>query len=133
MVMVTLSALSVGLASVIPLLAVGIAVWIILVCLFTPHGLVLHHMPLGRAVSTSILVVRANFAPVVGLVVIAVAISIGTGLIWEGLAPDSWLRLIAIAGNAVISTGLIVASLLFYQNRVTILFESHHWPLPAGR
>ena len=25
------------------------------------------------------------------------------------------------------------ASLLFYQNRVVILFESHHWPLPAGR
>jgi hypothetical protein len=90
-------------------------------------------MPLGRAISTSIMVVRANFAPVAGLTVIAVAISIGTGLIWEGLTADSWLRLIAIAGNAIIGTGLIVASLLFYQNRVNILFESHHWPLPAGR
>ncbi len=133
MIIITLSMFSVGLASVIPLLAMGIAARIILVCMFTPHGLVLHHMPLGRAVSTSILVVRTNFVPVAGLVAIVIAISIGTGLIWDGLAPDSWLRLIAIAGNAIISTGLIVASLLFYQNRVTILFESHHWPLPTGR
>ena len=109
------------------------SVWIVLVCLFTPHGLVVHHMPLSRAINTSIVIVRANFAPVVSLVVVAIAISIGMGLIWEGLAADSWLRLIAIAGNAVIGTGLIIASLLFYQNRVTILFESHHWPLPAGR
>ena len=133
MVMFTLSVFSAGLASFIPLLATGVAAWIILMCLFTPHGLVLHRMPLGRAVSTSIMIVRANFAPTAGLVMIAIAVSVGMGLIWEALAADSWLRLIAIAGNAIIGTGLIVASLLFYQNRVVILFESHHWPLPAGR
>ena len=133
MVMFTLGAFSAGLASLIPLLAMGVAAWIVLVCMFTPHGLVLHHMPLSRAISTSIMIVRANFAPTAGLVAIAIAVSIGMGLIWEGLAADSWLRLIAMAGNAIIGTGLIVASLLFYQNRVTILFESHHWPLPAGR
>jgi hypothetical protein len=130
-VMFTLSAFSAGLASLIPLLVMGMAAWIVLVCMFTPHGLVLYQMTLGRAVSTSTMIVRANFTPTVGLVVIAIAISVGTGLIWEELAADSWLRLAAIAGNAIIGTGLVMASLLFYQNRVTILFESHHWPLPA--
>jgi hypothetical protein len=133
MIVATISMFSAGLASLIPLLALSVAVWIILMCIFTPHGLVLHRMPLGRAINTSILIVRANFAPVTGLAVIAIAISIGMSLIWEGLAADSWLRLIAIAGNAIIGTGLIVASLLFYQNRLSIMFESHHWPLPAGR
>jgi len=132
MVMFTLGALSAGLASLVPLLAAAVAAWIILVCLFTPHGLVLYHMTLSRAVSTSSMIVRANFVPTLSLAVIAMAISIGMGLIWEGLAADSWLRLIAVAGNAIIGTGLIVASLLFYQNRVAILFESHRWPLPAG-
>ncbi len=132
MMMFMLSAFSAGLASLVPLLAAAIAAWLIFVCVFTPHGLVLYHMPLSRAVNTSILVVRANFASTAGLAVIAIAILIGTGLIWEALTPDSWLRLVAIAGNAIIGTGLIVASLLFYRNRVTILFESHHWPLPAG-
>jgi hypothetical protein len=131
MVMLTLSALSAGLASLVPLFVVAAAVWIIMVCVFTPHGLALYHMTLSRAVSTSSLIVRTNFAATLGLVVIAVAISVGMGLIWDVLAPDSWLRLIAVAGNALIGTGLIAASLLFYQNRVIILFESRRWPLPA--
>ena len=119
-------------ASFVPLLVVAVAAWIVLVCLFTPHGLVLYQMTLSRAVNTSIMIVRANFAATVGLAVIAMAISIGMGLIWEWVAADSWLRLIAMAGNALVGTGLIVASLLFYRNRVTLLFESHRWPLPAG-
>jgi hypothetical protein len=133
MVMFMFSMFSAELASLVPLLAIVAAAWIILICLFTPHGLVVHHLPLGRAIQTSILIVRTNFVAVVGLIVIVSAISIGMGLIWEWLAADSWLRLIAMAGNALIGTGLIVASLLFYRNRVVILFESHHWPLPAGR
>jgi hypothetical protein len=52
-------------------------------------------------------------------------------LIWGALAADSWLRLVAMVGNAIIGAGLIVASLLFYRNRVSVLFESHHWPLPS--
>lgn len=133
MVMLTIGTFSPGLASVVPLLALGIAVWLILMCFFTPHGLVLQHMSLSRAVGISILIVRTNFLPTTGLVVVFMAISFGMGLIWEGLVADSWLRLIAMAGNALIGTGLIVASLFFYQNRITILFESHHWPLPAGQ
>ncbi len=133
MVMLVLGALSAGLASLVPLLAMGVVVWIIWVCMFTPHGLVLQHMPLGRAIRTSILIVRTNFTATAGLALIFIAISLGMGLIWESVAADSWLRLIAMAGSAIIGTGLIVASLLFYQNRVAILFESHHWPLPAGR
>jgi hypothetical protein len=133
MAMMVVGMFSPGLASFIPLVALGVAAWIVLVCVFTPHGLVVHHMPLSRAINTSSMIVRANFAPVAGLVVIVIAISIGMSLIWDALAADSWLRLVAMAGNALIGTGLIAASLLFYQNRVAILFESHHWPMPAGR
>ncbi len=133
MIMVTVSLFSAALASLIPLLAMGVAAWLVLVCIFTPHGLALHHMPLSRAISTSTMIVRANFAAVAGLVVLAVALAVGMGLIWDALAADSWLRLIAMIGNAIIGTGLIVASLFFYKNRVAILFDSHHWPLPAGR
>ncbi len=133
MAMFAIGAFSTGLASLIPLLAMGVAAWLILVCVFTPHGLVLHHMSLSRAIGTSVMIVRTNFVSTAGLVLIAIAVSLGMGLIWEGLAADSWLRLIAVAGNAIIGTGLIVASLFFYQNRIAILFESHHWPLPARR
>jgi hypothetical protein len=131
MVMLTVGAFSPGLASLVPALMMAAGLWVIFMCLFTPHGIALHHMPLGRAVNTSILIVRANFMPTASLVAVMVAISIGMNLIWGGLAADSWLRLVAMVGNAIIGTSLITASLLFYRNRVSVLFEAHHWPLPS--
>jgi hypothetical protein len=131
MIMLTVGALSPALASLIPALVMAVGLWMVFMGVFTPHGIALHRMPLGRAVNTSILIVRANFMPTTGLVVVMVAISAGMNLIWSALAADSWLRLVAMVGNAIIGAGLIVASLLFYRNRVSVLFESHHWPLPS--
>ncbi len=112
-------------------MAMALGLWVVFMCVFTPHGIALHRMSLGRAVNTSILIVRANFSPTAGLIAVMVAISIGMNIIWGELAADSWLRLVAMIGNAIIGTGLIVASLLFYRNRVSVLYESHHWPLPS--
>jgi len=131
MIMLTVGALSPALASLIPALVMAVGFWMVFMGVFTPHGIALHRMPVGRAVNTSILIVRANFMPTAGLVVVMVAISAGMNLIWGALAADSWLRLVAMVGNAIIGAGLIVASLLFYRNRVSVLFESHHWPLPS--
>jgi len=130
MLITTLGALIPALASLIPALAMAVALWAVFMGVFTPHGIALHRMSLGRAVNVSILIVRANFPPTAGLVAVVVAISMGMNLLWGELAADSWLRLIAMIGNAIIGAGLIVASLLFYRNRVSVLYESHHWPLP---
>ena len=131
MLIMTVGALSPGLASLVPALAMTVGLWALFMGIFTPHGIALHRMSVGRAVNTSVLIVRANLPPTAGLVVVIVAISIGMNLIWGELAADSWLRLIAMIGNAIIGTGLIAASLLFYRNRVSVLYESHHWPLPS--
>ncbi len=131
MVMITIAAFSPSLASLVPALMLVAGLWAIFVGVFTPHGIALYHLPLARALTTSVLVVRANFMPVAGLVAVMAAISIGMNIIWSALPADSWLRLIAMIGNAIIGAGLIVASLLFYRNRVSVLYESHHWPLPS--
>jgi hypothetical protein len=131
MLILTLAAIVPMLASFVPALAMAAALWIIFMCVFTPHGIALHHMPLGRAVRTSILIVRGNFLPTVQLAMVMIAISVGMNVIWGELPADSWLRLVAMVGNAIIGTGLLLASLLFYRNRVSVLFEAHHWPLPS--
>jgi hypothetical protein len=131
MLIMTLGVFSPALASLVPALAMAVGLWVVFMCVFTPHGIALHRMSLGRAVNTSILIVRANFSPTAGLIAVMVALSIGMNIIWGALATDSWLRLVAMIGNAIIGAGLIVASLLFYRNRVSVLFESHHWPLPS--
>jgi hypothetical protein len=131
MVMVTMSLISPGLASLVPLLALALLTWIIFVSMFTPHGLALYRTSLGQAVRISTLVVRYNFSSTLGLAALVIAISMGMGLIWNGIPFDSLWRLVAMAGSAVVGTGLILASLLYYQNRSILLYERFHWPPPG--
>ena len=131
MVMMTMSVISPALASLAPLLALAFLTWIIFVAIFTPHGLALYRTSLGQAVRISTLVVRYNFASTLGLTVLVIAISMGMGLIWDGIPFDSLWRIVAMAGSAIVGTGLILASLLYYQNRSVLLYERFHWPLPG--
>lgn len=132
LLIVMLGSLSLGLASLVPALLIAIMMWGILFAVFTVHGLALYRFSVQRAVVISGGVLRAFFSSTVGFVVLGLAIYIGLGLIWELIAADSWLRLIAMPGNAFVGTGLLVASLHYYQDRTAILFERLHWPQPLG-
>lgn len=132
MLTVFVGALSIGLASFIPALALTALTWLAFYFLFTVHGLVLYQFTWQKAARFSAMIARVFFVPTLGLAVLSLAIYIGLGLIWDSIAPDSWLRLIAIVGNAFIATGLAMASLVYYQNRSSILFERLHFPKPAG-
>jgi len=105
--------------------------WLVLVGIFIPHGVVIYRVPLGHALRISAMVVRLNFAPTMGLLAIILAVSIGTGLIWDSLPFDSVLRVAAMVGNAIIGAGLLVAMLLYFQNRSAIMFAKFHWPVPG--
>ncbi|MBI5564872.1 MAG: hypothetical protein HY870_08255 [Chloroflexi bacterium] len=126
--MALIGAVSLGLASLLPALIVTAAVWVIFYLAFTVHGLALYRLPLARALRISALVARIFFVSTLGLATLSVVIYVGLGLVWELFAPDSWLRLIAMAGNAFIAAGLASASLIFYQNRSTILSERLNLP-----
>lgn len=132
LLIVMLGSLSLGLASLVPALLMAIMMWGILFAVFTVHGLALYRFSVQRAVVISGGVLRAFFSSTVGFVVLGLAIYIGLGLIWELIAADSWLRLIAMPGNAFVGTGLLVASLHYYQDRTAILFERLNWPQPLG-
>ncbi len=125
-------AISTALASLIPALLLAFVMWTLFYCVFTVHGMTLYRWPLPRALRLSVLIGRVYFAPTLGLLALSVAIYIGLGLIWNSIAPDSLLRLIGMIGNAFIATGLILASLIYYQNRSTILFDRLHLPQPTG-
>lgn len=132
LLIVILGSLSLGLASLAPALLVTVVVWGLLFAAFTVHGLALYGLPVARALRLSAWLLRAFFGATTGFVALALGIYLGLGLIWDMLAADSWLRLIALVGNAFIGTGLLTASLLYYQNRSAALFARLHWPLPGA-
>lgn len=121
LLMVLIGALSAGLASFLPALLITAGVWVVFYLAFTVHGLALYRLTLNRALRTSALIARTWFASTFGLAALSLVIYLGLGLIWDLFTPDSWLRLIAMAGHAFIAASLATASLIYYQNRSAIL------------
>jgi hypothetical protein len=77
-----------------------------------------------RAAVSSARVVANNFWSTVGFIVLVYVISLGMQQVWMALSGTTAGTLIAIVGNAYISSGLAAASLLYYKTRVS--------RLPAG-
>lgn len=107
-----------GLTTVVALLFTWMMVWLYFMLYFVVAALVTDGVSLGQAVWRSFNVVSRNFWPTLGLVLLTIVILSGFGLIWQRLAVHSpGGVLLAIAGNALLLTGLTAARLLFYRDR----------------
>jgi hypothetical protein len=102
-------------------LAVGIGGFIILHLVFVIHGVLLGQRGLLRAILESVALTQVNFPSAAGLVLIALLIYQGLGVVWSLPASDSWLLLIGILGNSCIATALITGTFVFYQERIGVL------------
>ncbi len=51
------------------------------------------------------------------LFVVIVIVNYGLSLVWNIPPDDSWLLLLGVAGHALISTALVAATFVFYQDR----------------
>ncbi len=103
-------------------LSVGFAagLWFFLYIGFAVHGIVLKDRGLMAAIWESVRLVQWNMPGVVGLFTLVLIISWGLGFVWNIPEADTWLLLAGIAGHAFVTTGLIAATFVFYEDR-------HRW------
>jgi len=80
-------------------------------------AIVLDDANVVTAVWRSINVVVRNFWGTVGLWLLTQFILVGFSLIWQRLSQWPLGGFIGIIGNAYLATGLIAASIYFYQDR----------------
>jgi hypothetical protein len=99
------------------LIGLMIALWFSLFCLFTVHGMFMHRRNALSALWDSVRVVQWNMTSTLMLMMIILLIDWGAGIVWGLVASDSWLMLLAIAGHAFATTGLIAATFVFYKDR----------------
>ena len=71
-----------------------------------------------KALFSSFTVVRMNFLPAVGLIILVNVLGMGLGLIWRSIMGSTVGMLVAILFNAYIGTSLTVASFIFYRDRL---------------
>jgi hypothetical protein len=105
------------LASLALLGGIGFGMWGLFHLFFAAHGILLYGMSVRQAISSSVTMVRHYRPTSVGLLLVAVIISLGLNTIWNMPPSESWLRLVAIAGNAFVNTGLAMATFIFYRER----------------
>ncbi len=108
------------LAPFIMLGGLGAAMWGGFHLFFTVHAILLDNLDIAQAVRASVALVYRHRFSSVGLLLSAVVISLGLGTIWHMAPSHSWLRLVSIAGNAFVNTGLATATFIFYRERAGV-------------
>ncbi len=105
----------------VPLLTLALilpAIWAAIYLYFTLDAIVVSEVGPLRAIYLSFNVVRRNFWPTVGFALAVLLISTGLPRVWERLIGNPPGLVLAIIANAFIGTGLAVASMMFYDNRL---------------
>jgi hypothetical protein len=105
------------LASLMFLVGAGMGMWGLFHLFFAAHGILLDGLSVPQAIGNSVALVRRYRFSAVGLLLVAVVISLGLSTIWNLPPSASWMRLVAIAGNAFTNTGLAAATFIYYRER----------------
>lgn len=99
-------------------LAFSLVFWVLVFGVFSLHAITVGRRHLFAAIWESLRLVRANLAPTTGLVATVLLLYVGLGMVWTLAPADSWLNLVGIAGHAVVSTALVSATFVYYQDRL---------------
>jgi hypothetical protein len=97
--------------------ALWISVYAGIIFFFTPRAIVLDNMGILHSLWSSLNVVHRNFLSAVGFILLVNIIQAGLLHIWRVLAVSAAGTFIGIVGNAYVSTGLAMASFIFYRDR----------------
>jgi len=124
-IILTITALlSQTIASLIMGLFWAIMFWVGLYFFFVPKAILFSEAGIWESLWLSFQLVRLNFWPTLGLVIMTYVISAGLSLIFESVSGSPWLDLVSIIGNAFIGTGLVTAAFIFYRDRYMARLES---------
>lgn len=99
------------------ILAFTLLLWALFYGGFALHAMLLVRRGLLGALWDSVRMVQFNLPHVASLFVLAVLINVGLGLVWNLPTDTSWLMLLGVGGHALISTAVVAATFVFYQDR----------------
>jgi hypothetical protein len=110
-----------------------VGIWLYIYLFFFVNALILNDAGILRALWNSFSVVRRNFWSTIGLMLLIGLIGAGFSIIWRTLSTSLWGTLLAIVGNAYISSSLTAASFTFYRDRYVAWQEESAGQTEAGQ
>jgi hypothetical protein len=94
-----------------------VSVYAGIVFFFTPRAMILDNMGILRSLWNSVNVIHRNSLSTIIFIVVVNVLQTGLMYIWRLLAASAVGTLAGILGNAYVSTGLVMASFIFYLDR----------------
>ncbi len=119
--LVILSGVSYGQCAL--LIFAGIAFWLILPLVFSPHGIVVNQNNFFTSIKVSANLARKTLPTTVLFILAIFLISKGLDILWLFPSETSWLLLVGILGHAFITTGLLASSFVYYQDALRWMRE----------
>jgi hypothetical protein len=102
-----------------PIIFLGmLAVWLGLPLAFSPHGIYVCEMKAGKAIVTSVRLVRSLMSVTGLFFIMLIVIGSGLDILWATPEANSWMLFVGIIGHAFISTGLLTASFIYYDKGI---------------
>jgi hypothetical protein len=102
-------------AQIVVIFIILAGLWILLPVFFSPHGVFEKHLNILTSMLLSLRLVRLYIASASLFIFILFLISEGMNVLWL-MAPEvSWMLFVGVAGHAIVSTGVIVSSFMFYR------------------
>lgn len=99
----------------------SLVMFILLHLLFAIPGIVQRQIQPSQAIRESVMLTRGDSLNVLFLIVLTAVIWQGLNYVWSRPDPCTWHMWIGIGGHAFVSTALIAAIFVFYQDRLRFL------------
>ena len=98
------------------LLLASLFVWLLLMLVFTPHGIFAKQSSMWVSISEGVLLARKTFPTTGFFILVILILSEGLDILWKIPAETSWLAIVAIAGHAFVTTALLAATFVYYRD-----------------
>jgi hypothetical protein len=94
----------------------GLLIWLAFPLIFSAHGIFVNHNNAFLSVQRSMVLTRMTLPTTSLFFLSVIAISEGLDILWRVPPETSWLTLLGVGGHAFISSALMAASFIFYQD-----------------
>lgn len=107
---------SISLGQVVIVLFGILCFWLLFPLFFSPHGIYSQGEKAWRSLISSVRLTNLTFMRTSMFIILAILVNQGLNMVWQVAPEDSWLMLISILGHAFVTTGMLSASFVYYQD-----------------
>jgi hypothetical protein len=109
---------SVSLGQFVIILFGIVSFWLIFPLFFSPHGIFTNQQKAWKSILQSIRLTNMTFFKTGLFIMLVILVTQGLNQVWQIPPEDSWLMVISIIGHAFVTTGMLAASFVYYQEMV---------------